>query len=65
MNIIEKEGKKYLIIGEKAIEIIDIQGGIPKIKTVSEEIQREDGSIDVVVKVPFLKIDSKKEQEVK
>ena len=51
--------KQYLRLGNKLVEITEIEGGIPKLKTTSEEIKKEDGSVDVVVRVPYLKIESK------
>jgi hypothetical protein len=51
---------KYIRIGDKVFEVsemINIDGvDIPVIKTEAQEIKRDDGSQDVVVRVPCLQI---------
>jgi len=55
--IIEENGKKYLIIGDKAIpfERFD-EAGNPIIDVKSETIKHPDGRQDVIIKVPCLQI---------
>lgn len=45
-------------IGDKVIEA-DNSSGVPVIKATAEEIRHPDGRVDVVVKIPCLKIQSK------
>lgn len=59
-NIIEKDGKKYVKLGDKALEIASFDvNGKPIIKVESEEISYPDGRQDVIIKVPYLGITSK------
>ncbi len=55
--IFEKDGKKYMKIGDKAIEI-DADGK-PVIECISEEKTYPDGHVDVTIHVPCLQIISK------
>lgn len=57
MGIEEKKIK--MKIGDKVVEIDRIENGIPVIKAQAEEIKRPDGTVDVVVHVPCMKIASK------
>lgn len=57
-KIIEKDGKRYLITDDDKAIPINENG---QIKVESEEIEHEDGSKDVIVKVPCLKV--KQEQK--
>jgi len=56
-KIIEKDGKRYLVIGDKAIpfERFD-EAGNPIIDVKSEVIKHPDGRQDVIIKVPCLQI---------
>ena len=56
-NIIEKDGKKYVQLGDMALEInaFDVNG-LPIIKVETEEKEYPDGRKDVTVKVPYLRI---------
>lgn len=56
-KIVEKDGKKYLIIGDKAIpyELTD-KDGKPIIKVRSEETKNEKGGTDIKVFIPSLKV---------
>lgn len=47
-------------IGDKIVDI-ELKDGVPTIKAEVEEIHHPDGRIDVVVKVPCLQLNSKKE----
>ena len=56
-NIIEKDGKKYLVIGKVAIPFDKMSDNDkPIIEVESEEIINEDGSKDVKIYVPTLKV---------
>ena len=48
-------------IGDKLVEAEANENGVPVIKTWSEEIKHPDGRVDVVVHVPCLQIQAKKE----
>lgn len=56
-KIIEKDGKKYLMVEDKAFPLRD-----GKVKVESEEIENEDGSKDVIIKVPCLKVEQKQKE---
>lgn len=45
-------------IGDKLVDA-EMKNGIPVIKATSEEIRHPDGRVDVIVKVPCLRIASK------
>ena len=47
-------------IGDKLVEV-DESSGVPTIHATSEEIRHPDGRVDVVVHVPCLQIQAKKE----
>lgn len=51
---------RQIKIGDKIVEIDD-SSGAPVIYATAEEIKRPDGSQDVIVHVPCLTIESKKE----
>ena len=56
-NIIEHEGKQYLKVGDKALEISSFdKAGKPIIKVESVETPNENGGTDVTISVPCLKI---------
>lgn len=56
-NIMEQNGKKYIIIGDKAMEINSFdEAGKPVIKVESEKIVYPDGRQDVIIRVPCLSI---------
>lgn len=56
-KIIEKDGKKYLVMGNKAIPFNDIDAyGKPIIKVRSEEIKLPNGRKDVKIFVESLKV---------
>ena len=45
-------------IGDKMVDV-EMRDGVPVIKATSERILNTDGSVDVVIKVPCLQIQSK------
>lgn len=52
------EGEKRMIrIGDKMVEV-EMRNGVPTIMAKSEEIRHPDGRVDVIVRVPCLKIQS-------
>lgn len=53
--------QKFVRIGDKLVQISRVENGIPVIEATSEEITHPDGRKDVVVHVPYLQINSKKE----
>ena len=60
-EIVQKDGKTYLHMNGQLAEVTGFKEGeggrrIPIIKAMSEVIKRPDGSVDVVVHVPCLKI---------
>lgn len=50
-----------LKIGDKVVEAEVGPNGVPVIKATSEEIRHPDGRVDVIVHVPCLTIEVKKE----
>ena len=50
-----------LRIGDKVVDADLNEDGVPVIKTWSEEIKHDDGRVDVIVHVPCLQIQAKKE----
>ena len=57
-EVVEKDGRLYLVIGDNAIPVDDLDAdGKPIIKVKSEEITRPDGSQDVIIKVPCLTVE--------
>ena len=48
-------------IGDKMVEAELNADGVPVIRTWSEEIKHDDGRVDVIVHVPCLQIQAKKE----
>ncbi len=58
--IIEKDGKKYLLIGDKAVPFDKVDSnGRPIIEVKTEETINQNGGKDVKVKVPSLKVAGK------
>ena len=64
MEIRTIDGKKYILIEDKLVEVerFDSQGK-PVIKAYGEEIPRADGGQDVVVHVPCMKIGCRTSQD--
>jgi hypothetical protein len=59
-KIIEQDGKKYLIIGKRAIPFSRVDAsGKPIVDVKSETKEYPDGRKDVVIKVPSLKVANK------
>ncbi len=55
--IVEKDGQKYIVIGDKAVPFNKTdENGKPVIKVESEEFTHPDGRKDVKVKMPALKV---------
>ena len=50
----------YIKIGGRRVPVT-LKNGMPTIKCESEEIKHPDGRIDVIVKVPWLSLQSKTE----
>lgn len=48
-------------IGNKVVDAEPNAAGVPVIKTWSEEIKHEDGRVDVIVHVPCVRMQAKKE----
>ena len=46
-------------IGNKVFEVDRVENGIPVIKAKAEEIKRPDGTVDVIVNVPCIEIQTK------
>jgi len=62
-TILEKDGKKYLILGEIAIPFNEVDAnGKPIIQVRSEETINENGGKDVKVFVPVLKVEGKQQE---
>lgn len=62
-KIVEKDGQKYLIMGDKAIPFSRVDGnGKPIIDVKSEEITHPDGRKDVKILVPCLKVVSENKE---
>lgn len=56
-KLIEKDGKLYVVIDDNVIPVDGLDAsGVPIVKVDAREIQRPDGSQDVIVKVPCLTI---------
>ena len=51
----------YIKIGGRLVPVT-LKNGLPSIKCESEEIKHSDGRIDVIVKVPWLSLQSKTEE---
>ena len=65
MQLIEKDGKTYILVGDKALLVRYFdEDDAPVIAVEAREIKHADGHQDVVVKVPFLRLtaESKGEQ---
>ena len=57
MDTVKIGNKEAIVSGYK-----EVNGKkVPVIKAESEEIRHEDGRIDVIIKVPILKMEAKKE----
>jgi len=52
----------YVQVGNKLVEVDRIENGVPVIKSRTEVIKKPDGTQDVVVHVPCLKINSAKDR---
>ena len=58
--IIEKEGKKYVKIGNRAVEFEDYdENGIPIIKPKIEKTKHKNGKVDIKITIPSLRINQK------
>ena len=56
-KLVEKDGIKYLVIGDKAIPFENVDGnGKPILKVTSEIKKYPDGRQDVTVHLPFLQV---------
>ena len=55
-RIVHKDGKSYLIVGDRALKIRGFVDGVPQVKVEAEEVRRPDGSQDVIIRVPFLTV---------
>jgi len=52
----------YVQVRNKLVEVDRIENGVPVIKSRTEVIKKPDGTQDVVVHVPCLKINSAKDR---
>jgi len=50
----------YVQIGDKLVEVARVENGVPILKSRTEVIQKGDGSQDVVVHVPCLRVNAEK-----